>query len=224
MWIVVEGIDCSGKTTTINRFKELFEERGHKVIVTQGIGTTELGSKLRELIPYLNNVSHHVRTFFYLTSIQITYDYIQSLIKEQESLKNNDKELIIITDRYINTLLCLNIIYPDENNYYFKQCLCNLIEELTDSNLNHLNQEGSLSYYPNVLITLTQPEEIILERLNKKQNVDHLDKEFIDNRVTIQRLYKLLSDGWNGASHNYHGINSIEEVDEMFKELFVNQI
>lgn len=197
-WIVIEGIDCSGKTTAVERLKYILEQKGYNVITTQGIGTSELGQKLRFLIPDLKNSSHAVRTWFMLTAIQCTHDFIVDNLKS--------KKTVIITDRYINSLKVLNILYPSVNSQIFKNSVCNMLEELTNFDVDY--------HSPDILITLTQPEEIILERLSKKENSDYLDKEFIKNRIIIQDLYKELAEQWDGQSFILHGINSIEQLDE----------
>lgn len=50
MFITIEGIEGSGKTTLISRLSEYFNSRGEDVIVTREPGGCELGSLLRSLV------------------------------------------------------------------------------------------------------------------------------------------------------------------------------
>jgi len=51
-FIVIEGIDGSGKTTQVDRLKAFLSERGHRVLITRDPGSTALGEKLREVLLY----------------------------------------------------------------------------------------------------------------------------------------------------------------------------
>ena len=48
--ITFEGIDGSGKTSTISGVKETLEEKGKKVLVLREPGTTVMGESIRDLI------------------------------------------------------------------------------------------------------------------------------------------------------------------------------
>lgn len=50
LFITFEGGDGAGKTTQIQRVREWFEERGHRVVVTREPGGTEMGVELRRLV------------------------------------------------------------------------------------------------------------------------------------------------------------------------------
>lgn len=49
-FIVVEGIDYSGKTTTINRLETILKENGYDVCVTREPGGGPVGEKIREIL------------------------------------------------------------------------------------------------------------------------------------------------------------------------------
>ena len=50
MWIVIEGADGSGKTTTAKLLVDRLNELGRKAIYVANPGTTELGLKVRDII------------------------------------------------------------------------------------------------------------------------------------------------------------------------------
>lgn len=52
LFITFEGGDGAGKTTQLDRVRQWFEDRGHRVLVTREPGGTELGTELRRLIQH----------------------------------------------------------------------------------------------------------------------------------------------------------------------------
>lgn len=50
--IVFEGIDGCGKTTLINKLKNSLINKGHKVKVYQGLGSSSIGKEIRNLFLY----------------------------------------------------------------------------------------------------------------------------------------------------------------------------
>ncbi|WP_339332526.1 adenylyl-sulfate kinase, partial [Paulownia witches'-broom phytoplasma] len=55
MWnklIVFEGLDGSGKTTLINKLKKSLINKGQKVKVYQGLGSSSIGNEIRNLFLY----------------------------------------------------------------------------------------------------------------------------------------------------------------------------
>jgi dTMP kinase len=50
LFITLEGLDGSGKTTQINRMAAWLKKRGHRVLVTREPGGTETGERIRALV------------------------------------------------------------------------------------------------------------------------------------------------------------------------------
>lgn len=50
LFITLEGLDGSGKTTQSNRLATWFKQRGHSVLVTREPGGTETGERIRALV------------------------------------------------------------------------------------------------------------------------------------------------------------------------------
>jgi dTMP kinase len=50
LFITLEGLDGSGKTTQINRLAAWLKKRGHRVLVTREPGGTETGERIRALV------------------------------------------------------------------------------------------------------------------------------------------------------------------------------
>ena len=50
MFITLEGIEGSGKTTQIDRLVELFEDRGIECVTTRQPGGTLIGENIRSIL------------------------------------------------------------------------------------------------------------------------------------------------------------------------------
>ena len=50
LFITFEGADGSGKTTQLNKIKDLLESKGFDVVVTREPGSLELGQKIRNIL------------------------------------------------------------------------------------------------------------------------------------------------------------------------------
>ena len=91
VFITVEGIDGSGKTTQALKIKKFFESKGEKVVFTKEPGGTNLGIKIREIL--LNEDMNPVSEFLLFASDR--KEHVQNLIFP--SLKSG---CVVISDRF----------------------------------------------------------------------------------------------------------------------------
>ncbi len=91
IFITVEGIDGSGKTTQALKIKEFFESKGRKVILTKEPGGTGIGMKIRKML--LNDDMDPVSEF--LLFVADRKEHIQKCILP--SLKEGS---VVISDRF----------------------------------------------------------------------------------------------------------------------------
>lgn len=116
LFVVVEGLDCSGKTTTIDSLKKKYEKQGYHVVVTREPGGTPIGETLRrELKDASNNFSDTVcLAMFYAARAALIDEVIVP------ALQNGS---IVISDRYYLSS-------------YAMQCWAGDVEEKTFTTLN----------------------------------------------------------------------------------------
>lgn len=99
MFIVLEGLDGSGKTTQLNNIIKYFKEKypDKKIIVTREPGgyLNTVGEKIRDILLY-NEMDDYTRALLYAAS---RYEN-SKIIKE-----HIEKDYIVICDRYIYSSL-----------------------------------------------------------------------------------------------------------------------
>ncbi|WP_457915992.1 dTMP kinase [Candidatus Phytoplasma sacchari] len=93
-FIVFEGLDGSGKTTQINILKEvLTQEYRKKVTVVQGLGSSIIGSMLREMFLYQEKLTPLTRMWLSFANMeQIQSEIIKPIF---------NKNYIILADRWV---------------------------------------------------------------------------------------------------------------------------
>lgn len=113
-WIVVEGIDGSGKTTAIEILKQYYESIGKNVAITKAIGSGEIGEFLRSKIITEGYTDSYMNTVAFPLAIM---DCILEVFKLSNA---ND---VIITDRFLGSYYA----YEDSDNY---ELVSNLIKHV----------------------------------------------------------------------------------------------
>lgn len=93
-FIVLEGVDNSGKTTQSNLLREYLESRGRKVIQTREPGGTDLGEELRPII-----LKDREKILDPVTQTLLFYAARQQFIHEVV-LPNIEQGIDVITDRF----------------------------------------------------------------------------------------------------------------------------
>jgi dTMP kinase len=99
LFLSIEGIEGSGKTTQINFIKQFFEDKGYSVITLREPGGTRFGEKLREAILESTSPLHPLSEahLFVSSRTQLLYEKILPALK--------DKKCVVILDRYIDSSL-----------------------------------------------------------------------------------------------------------------------
>lgn len=121
-WIVVEGLDGSGKTTAIEILKQYYESIGKNVAITKAIGSGEIGKFLRTKIVEEAYTDSSMNTVAFPLAIM-------DCISEVFELRNaND---VIITDRFLGSYYAYeeskNVVLVDELIQYVKRYIFTLI-------------------------------------------------------------------------------------------------
>ena len=66
-FVVLEGLDCAGKSTQLREIAEALRSQGKKVVTAINPGATPLGQKLRHLIKYENvHIDPFTRSILFL--------------------------------------------------------------------------------------------------------------------------------------------------------------
>ncbi|MBT8356651.1 MAG: dTMP kinase [Desulfobacterales bacterium] len=99
MFISLEGIEGSGKTTQINNIYRFLEKKGHDCVITREPGGTKIGKKIRSILldPENNEMEPMAELLLYFSD---RVQHVYELIKPALSIGKT-----IICDRYFDATL-----------------------------------------------------------------------------------------------------------------------
>ncbi len=95
IFIALEGIDGSGKSTQLKLLKQKFEQAGHKVYTTCEPTDNPIGKMIREIFSHKMEADHNTIAALFVAD---RLDHIQN--KTNGILKMLDEGYTVITDRY----------------------------------------------------------------------------------------------------------------------------
>jgi len=99
MFITLEGIEGSGKTTQLKNVVEFLEKKGHDCLITREPGGTEIGKKIRSVLldPENKNMDSACELFLYFAD---RMQHIKELIKPSLS-----EGKTVVCDRFFDATL-----------------------------------------------------------------------------------------------------------------------
>lgn len=156
IFITIEGVDGSGKTTQINLLYTYLKSINRETIITREPGGTKLGEKIRALILDKNNddISYMTEALLYTASrAQIVEEIILPALKSNK---------IVICDRFVDSSLvyqgvarglgiekiaqineyALNGLVPDITFYLDIDPKLSILRKLNQSNLDRIENEN----------------------------------------------------------------------------------
>lgn len=95
LFIALEGIDGSGKSTQVNLLKEILEKSGHKVYCTAEPTNSPIGTIIRNIFTHKMEADHRVIAGLFIA------DRLDHLLNKTDGiLKKLAEGYTVITDRY----------------------------------------------------------------------------------------------------------------------------
>ncbi len=143
MFISVEGIDKSGKTTQTSLLAQYLKERGHRVVKTSEPGGTKLGTNAKEILlgPSHPKMSKISELLLYLAD---RAEHVEKIIKPGLA-----QGKIVISDRFVDATLAyqgygrgLKIEWIEELNRIVTQDILPDITFLLDINPSLARRKG----------------------------------------------------------------------------------
>ncbi len=156
MYIVVEGIDTCGKSTQI----ELLERAFPQAIITKEPGATELGSKIRELVLYSEDLCPVTELLLFLADRS---NHASSVIKPNLGH-------LIISDRSLISGMAYALAS----------------EKFEFDWLKRLNRFAMQEIMPDLIILFNIKEETLRARLGEK-NHDIIEQRGIEYMLNVQK-------------------------------------
>jgi len=160
MYIAIEGIDTAGKSTQIDRLKDILDD----VIITKEPGATNLGNKIRDIVLNSNASSKKAEFLLFLAD---RAEHIEEVIKP------NIDNKIVISDRSAIS----GIAYALEQKI------------ISEDELIYLNNFATDKIYPQKVFLLELTKDELEKRLSKK-TLDKIELRGVKYLLNIQQNLK----------------------------------
>ena len=165
-FITLEGIEGSGKSTSLQEIANALDKKSIDYILTKEPGSGSLGKDLRSLLLSNDNkISSEVELLLMMADRK---NHLDSLI-----IPNLNNGKWVISDRYL------------DSTYAYQGGGRNMDFALIDELSNSLNFPS-----PDLTILFDLPVEIALERAKQRGNLDRFEKEPLEFHNRIRNIYK----------------------------------
>lgn len=195
-FIVIEGLDGSGKSTQIKLIKEKLEKLGKKVYLTAEPTDFETGAYLRRIL------SDSLDKDMYLQSALFLADRLEHITHPEFGISRYLKEdYIVLCDRYYFSSFAYQGTASD-------------INWVMDINLNC---ERILT--PDLCIFLDVNPDTCKQRIDEVREKPELYEKDIDKMRSIRNNFLSVLDKLS-ATHNIAIINANADIDEIFNSAY----
>ena len=191
-FITLEGIEGSGKTSSLKGITDLLDKKNISYIVTREPGGSSIGKELRAiLLDPDTEISPEVELMLMLSDRK---DHVEKII-----LPNLEKGYWVISDRFMDS----SIAYQGGGRQLDKK----LIISLTD----YLNLPQ-----PDLTLLFDLPVEISLSRVKARGELDRFEKEELEFHKRIRNTYLDLA---KNNSNRIKIIDSSEKIESMLNNI-----
>jgi dTMP kinase len=164
MFIVIEGIDGSGKTTQTKRLGEYLESKTNKeVVITREPAGTALGADIKELILH-SQISLKTQMFLMWAA---RIDHLEQVI-----VPALERNAFVVCDRF------------SPSTFAYQGT-----DELLEPMLNTESMVCGVTQ-PDIYIWLKLEAHELEHRLGRRPNVDSLDSYALKNHLEVQKRYE----------------------------------
>ena len=191
-FITLEGIEGSGKTSSIKSITDLLDRKRISYVVTREPGGSSIGSELRSiLLDPKTEISSEVELLLMLADRK---DHVEKVI-----LPNLKTGNWVISDRFMDS----SIAYQGGGR--------KLDKKMIDSFSKNLNLPN-----PDLTILFDVPVEISLSRVKARGDPDRFEQEEIDFHNRIREAYLELAEQ---NVNRIQIIDSSQAIEDMFKNV-----
>ncbi len=191
-FITLEGIEGSGKTSSLKSITDLLDKKNISYIVTREPGGSSIGKELRAiLLDPDTEISPEVELMLMLSDRK---DHVEKII-----LPNLEKGNWVVSDRFMDS----SIAYQGGGRQLDKK----LIISLTD----YLNLPQ-----PDLTLLFDLPVEISLSRVKARGELDRFEKEELEFHKRIRNTYLDLA---KNNSNRIKIIDSSKKIESMLNNV-----
>ena len=202
-FITLEGIEGSGKTSSIKSITDLLDNKNTNYVVTREPGGSSIGSELRSILLDTNTeISSEVELMLMLADRK---DHVEQVI-----LPNLKTGNWVISDRFM------------DSSFAYQGGGRKLDKKMIDSFSRSLNLP-----IPDLTLLFNVSVEISLLRVKARGNLDRFEQEEIDFHNRIREAYLELAEQNVNRIQIIDSSQAIEDmlksVEEKFNNLFFNE-
>lgn len=190
IFITIEGVDGSGKSTQISRIKKFLEKRGHNVLLTREPGGTKIGERIRQILLDNNckEMSAVTETLLYAAS---RAQHVEELI-----IPALNEGKIVLCDRFVDS----SIVYQGIGRGIGLEAVISV------------NEFATFGLKPDLTILLDIEPETGLNRVKTIKNADRLEEEKLDFHKKVYKGYKDLANMYPERIKIIEADKTIEEI------------
>ena len=191
-FITLEGIEGSGKTSSLKSITDLLDKKNISYIVTREPGGSSIGKELRAiLLDPDTEISPEVELMLMLSDRK---DHVEKII-----LPNLEKGNWVVSDRFMDS----SIAYQGGGRQLGKKLIISVAEYL------NLPQ-------PDLTLLFDLPVEISLSRVKARGDLDRFEKEEIEFHKRIRNTYLDLA---TNNSNRIKIIDSSQKIESMLNNV-----
>ena len=191
-FITLEGIEGSGKTSSLKSITDLLDKKNISYVVTREPGGSSIGKELRAiLLDPETEISPEVELMLMLSDRK---DHVEKII-----LPNLEKGNWVVSDRFMDS----SIAYQGGGRQLGKKLIISLSEYL------NLPQ-------PDLTLLFDLPVETSLSRVKARGELDRFEKEELEFHKRIRNAYLDLA---KNNSNRIKIIDSSEKIESMLNNV-----
>ena len=198
IFITIEGLDGSGKSTQVSRIKSILEKKGYDVLLTREPGGTKIGEKIRQILLDKDHkeMSAAAEALLYAASrAQHVEQVIVPALKEGRA---------VLCDRFVDS----SIAYQGKGR------------ELGPEAVTDINKFATHGLGPDITILLDIDPEVGLNRAKATKKADRLEQERLDFHRKVREGYKVLAETYPDRIKVIDASKTVEEISrEIEKKL-----
>ena len=200
LFITLEGIEGSGKSTNIRVINNYLNDKNINYINTREPGGSEVGDQLRNIL--LNTEKKLSNQTELLLMLADRVNHIETLIKP-----NLEKGITVISDRFMDS----SYAYQGGGREMGLDTITKIIDGLN-------------IIQPNLTLLFDLPVEMALERARKRSKLDRFESEDYDFHQRIRETYLFLAEEDSERIKIIDASKDIEEVESQVRKILEQKL
>ena len=200
LFITLEGIEGSGKSTNIKVINNYLNDKNINYINTREPGGSEVGDQLRNIL--LNTEKKLSNQTELLLMLADRVNHIEALIQP-----NLEKGITVISDRFMDS----SYAYQGGGREMGLDTITKIIDGLN-------------IIQPNLTLLFDLPVEMALERARKRSKLDRFESEDYDFHQRIRETYLFLAEEDSERIKIIDASKDIEEVESQVRKILEQKL